>query len=136
MERRVGSGLDAPMVTVDRFVSADLCILEAVGLLLCRLPRVLLSASSDETLAGQRTVLGVQPGGQRLGAEGDAGDDSGTGSPTSNTRVYGRDRTSDQSSPTGLDRILRTIRTLGTVPFAQIRQLNASGLGDAEIQAL
>jgi hypothetical protein len=31
---------------------------------------------------------------------------------------------------------LRTIRTLGTVPFAQIRQLNASGLGDAEIQAL
>jgi hypothetical protein len=35
-----------------------------------------------------------------------------------------------------LDRILRTIRTLGTVPFAQIRQLNASGLGDAEIQAL
>src|SRR6201987_5473500 len=35
MERRVGSGLDAPMVAVDRFVSADLCILEAVGLLLC-----------------------------------------------------------------------------------------------------
>jgi hypothetical protein len=30
MKRRVDSALDAPMVAVDRFVSADLCILEAV----------------------------------------------------------------------------------------------------------
>jgi len=36
MKCRIDSGLDAPMVAVDRFVSADLCILEAIGLLLCR----------------------------------------------------------------------------------------------------
>src|SRR5215468_11222879 len=36
MKCRIDSGLDAPMVAVDRFVSADLRILEAIGLLLCR----------------------------------------------------------------------------------------------------
>ena len=41
-----------------------------------------------------------------------------------------------QSAPTGLDRILRTIRTLGALPLAPIRQSDASGLDDAEVQAL
>jgi hypothetical protein len=36
MKRRVDSGLDAPMVAVDGFVSADRYILEAAGPLLCR----------------------------------------------------------------------------------------------------
>ena len=37
---------------------------------------------------------------------------------------------------TGLDRILRAVRALGAVPHAPIRQSDASGLGDAEVQAL
>ena len=41
-----------------------------------------------------------------------------------------------KSAPTGVDRILRTILALGYVSFAQIRQSDASGLDDAEVQAL
>ena len=85
---------------------------------------------------GQHIVLGLQPGGQRLGAESHAVDDPGIEHPTSNADVAGRDRTADQSTPAGVDRILRAIRALGTGAFAPIRQSNASGLGDAEVQAL
>ena len=87
-----------------------------------RLPRIRLSAPAGSTLQRQHAVLGLQPGGQRLGAEGHAGGDSGTEPPTSDRLAYGRDRTADQSAPAGVDRILRTIRALGSVPFAEIRQ--------------
>src|SRR4029077_19023180 len=101
-----------------------------------RLPRIQLSAPVGQTLQRQHSILGLQPGGQCLSAEGHAGDDTGTEPPTSNRLAYGRDRTADQSSPTGVDRILRTIRAIGSVPSAQIRQSDASGLGHAEVQAL
>src|SRR6202022_1505734 len=88
------------------------------------------------TLPRQHTVLALQPSGQRLGAESHAGGDSGIEPTTSNRVGNERDRTSDQSSPTGVDRILRTIRAIGSVPRAQIHQTDTSGLDDAEVQAL
>jgi len=89
-----------------------------------------------QEVPGQHTVLWLQPSGQFLGAESHALDDPGLGHPTSNTAVVGRCRPADQSPPTGLDCILRTIRTIGPVSLAPIHQSYASGLGDAEVQAL
>src|SRR5580658_1231924 len=54
-----------------------------------RLPRILLSAPAGSTLPRQHTVLGLQPSGQRLGAEGYAVSDSGTEPPSSNRLAYG-----------------------------------------------
>jgi hypothetical protein len=41
-----------------------------------------------------------------------------------------------QSTPAGLDRVLRAICPIGTVPFAAVRQSDARSLGDAKVQAL
>src|SRR6266446_722524 len=101
-----------------------------------RLSRILLSTAAGEEVPGTHTVLRLQPSGQSLGAESHALDDPRLGHPTSNTAVVGRCRPADQSPPTGLDCILRTIRTIGPVSLAPIHQSYASGLGDAEVQAL
>src|SRR4029077_3397986 len=101
-----------------------------------RLPRIQLSAPVGQTLQRQHSILGLQPGGQCLSAEGHAGNDSGTEPPTSNRLAYGGDRPADQSAPARVDRILRTICAVGSVPLAQIRQSDATSLGDAEVQAL
>jgi hypothetical protein len=52
-----------------------------------RLPRILLPAPAGSTLPRQHAVLGLQPGGQRLGAESHAGDDSGI-EPTTSHKPY------------------------------------------------
>jgi hypothetical protein len=54
--------------------------------------------------------------GYRLGTENHAVDDPGIEHPTSNRVVHGRHRPTDQSAPTGLDSILRTIRAIGSLP--------------------
>ena len=48
-----------------------------------RLPRIRLSAAAGSKRQRQQAVLGLHPGGQSLGAEGHAGDDSGLEHPTS-----------------------------------------------------
>jgi group II intron reverse transcriptase/maturase len=79
---------------------------------------------------------GLQPGGQPCGAENHAVNDPGLGHPPSNADDAGRHRPADQSALTGLDRILRAIRALGAAPCAPTRQPDASGLGEAKVQAL
>src|SRR5260370_39821891 len=91
-----------------------------------RLSRILLSTTTGQEVAGQHTVLRLQPSGQFLGAESHALDDPGLEHPTSNAAVVGRCRPADQSPPTGLDCILRTIRTIGPVSLAPIHQSYAS----------
>jgi hypothetical protein len=54
-----------------------------------RLPRIRLSAPAGSTRQRQHAVLGLQSGGQRFGAEGHAGGDSGTEPPTSGRLAYG-----------------------------------------------
>src|SRR5580700_2587888 len=47
--------------------------------------------------------------------------------------VVGRHRSQDQSAPSGLDRILRTIYAIGPPPLPSLRQSDDAGLGDAEV---
>src|SRR6516164_11019013 len=89
-----------------------------------------------QAFAGQHHVLRLQPGGQPCGAENHAVNDPGLGHPPSNADDAGRHRPADQSALTGLDRILRAIRALGAAPCAPTRQPDASGLGEAEVQAI
>ena len=59
--------------------------------------RILLSTTTVQEVAGQHTVLRLQPSGQFLGAESHALDDPGLEHPTSNAAVVGRCRPADQS---------------------------------------
>ena len=54
----------------------------------------------------------------------------------SNAVVLGGDCSAAQSSPAGLDRVLRAVCPLGVVPLASVRQSDARGLGHAKVQAL
>ncbi len=63
-------------------------------------------------------------------------EDPGVGSPTSNRAVAGRRRRAAQSSPSGVDQLLWAIRAIGSSSLAPVRQSDATGLGDAEVQAL
>src|SRR5271166_261592 len=58
-------------------------------------------------------VLWLQSRGERLGAEVDAGEDTGLEYPKTNARDDGRNRPAAQSNPQRLDRILRTVHALG-----------------------
>src|SRR5260370_31527849 len=87
-----------------------------------RLSRILLSTAAGEEVPGTHTVLRLQPSGQSLGAESHALADPRLGHPTSNTAVVGRCRPADQSPPTGLDCILRTIAPLCPLSLAPIIQ--------------
>jgi hypothetical protein len=51
-------------------------------------------------------------------------------------RAAGRHRPADQSAPSGLDRVLRTVYALGIGTLPAICQSDATGLGYAEVQAL
>src|SRR5258708_1020858 len=101
-----------------------------------RLSRISLSTAAGEEVPGTHTVLRLQPSGQSLGAESHALDDPRLGHPTSNTAVVGRCRPADQSPPTGLDCILRTIRTIGPVCVRLMYQCKGSEVDGAELQAL
>ena len=90
---------------------------------------------SSATTPGQRAVLRVQSCGQPLGVEGYAVRDSGLEPSPSHAGVVGRYRPADQSAASGLDCVLRSIRTIGAGSSAEIRQSEASGLGDAQVQA-
>jgi hypothetical protein len=52
------------------------------------------------------------------------------------TAVFAGHCPAAQSTPAGLDRVLRAICPIGTAPFAAARQSAARGLGDAKVQAL
>src|SRR5262249_10275873 len=65
-----------------------------------------------------------------------AGDDPGLEHPATDTAVAGRHRPQAQPAPQRVDRILRALRAFGTVSDAQVRQSDASQMGDAEVPAL
>jgi RNA-directed DNA polymerase len=50
--------------------------------------------------------------------------------------VSGGYRAADQSTPAGVDWILRAVYPLGTVSLAQVRKSKAPGLGEAEVQEI
>jgi RNA-directed DNA polymerase len=52
------------------------------------------------------------------------------------TAVFAGHRPAAQSTPAGLDRVLRALRLIGAVPLAPAHQSDAGGLGDAKVQAL
>jgi hypothetical protein len=54
----------------------------------------------------------------------------------SNTAVVAGNRPATQSTPAGLDRVLRAIRPIVAVPHTATRQSDARSLGDAQVQAL
>jgi len=56
---------------------------------------------------------------------------SGIETSSSNTAVFAGHRPAAQSTPAGLDRVLRALRLIGAVPLAQAHQSDAGGLGDA-----
>src|SRR5215472_17095154 len=81
-------------------------------------------------------VLGVQSGGQRLGAERNAGADSGLGTAPTDAPVAGGDRTPSQSAPEGVDSLLRALQPISAEAVAQVSESAAHGLGEAEVQEL
>ena len=87
-------------------------------------------------LSKRGTVLQLHTRGQFLGTESHAGDDPGLEHPATDTAVAGRHRPQAQPAPQRVDRILRALRAFGIVSDAQVRQSDASQMGDAEVQAL
>src|ERR1700730_1800158 len=74
------------------------------------------------TSRDEDTVLRVYSRSQSLGNEGHAADDSGLEITVSDTTVAAGYRSQAQSSPSGVDRILRAVYPFGTVSPVQVRQ--------------
>jgi RNA-directed DNA polymerase len=89
-----------------------------------------------ENARTKQVFLQLSPGGQPVGIGVHAGDGPGLGHSTTNPSVYGRHRPANQSAPSGLDRVLRTVYALGIGTYPAICQSDAAGLGYAEVQEL
>ena len=85
----------------------------------CFRPR-LVQNFRDKTLFGR-----LQSGSQSLGDEGDAGSDSGLETLASNTVDLAGYCSGTQSTPSGVDWILRALCPLGTVPIVPVHQFEA-----------
>ena len=77
----------------------------------------------------QRIVLQLHPRGQPRGAESHTIDGAGLEYPATDPALAGRHRQDTQSTPSGVDRVLRAIQPRGTGDHAPTRQSDARGHG-------
>jgi hypothetical protein len=97
-------------------------------------PGVLLPAAVGEELEAGYPVLELHACGQPSSAHCDAAGDPGEQLPKSDPDRAGGHRSRAQSSPAGLDGVLRTVQSVGAVSGVPAGQQDSGGLGNAEVQ--
>ncbi len=78
-------------------------------------------------------ILWIQPSGQPRSVEGHTVDDQELENSPTNATYAGGNRPPSQSTPAGMDRVLRTLYAFGVRAYLPARQLDAAALGATEI---